>query len=142
MAQLPSSITLEIVTPEGLVFSGEVARVSVPGVDGYLGILPGHAPLLSELQIGVISFQHGEEERRLFCSWGFVEVLAGRVSVLAEIAEEPGEIDLEQAQADKERAEHLLRSKAPETDYEQALQLLQQAVTRLQVAQWGASASS
>ena len=128
---------LEIVTPDRLLFSGEVEEVMVPGVEGYLGILPGHAPLLSELKIGVISYQQGGEETRLFCSWGFVEILPERISVLAEVVQRPDEIDVQQAQEDRKQAEELLRSKDASTDYGEAVLTLESAVTRLEVAQGG-----
>lgn len=126
---------MEIVTPERLLFSGEVDEVNVPGAEGYLGILPGHAPLLSELQIGVISYRHGNNEYHLFCSWGFVEILPHRVSLLAEVAESPDQIDREQARADKERAEQLLHSRGDDLDYLQAMNALREAVVRLEVAE-------
>lgn len=131
---LPKRIKLSIVTPDRQLFSGEVDEVTVPGIRGYLGILPGHAPLLSELQVGIISYKQEGRESYLFCSWGFVEVLPDQVSVLAEIAEAPEEIDVEQAQADKQKAEQLLRSKDPATDYGEAVVVLRKAVTRLEVA--------
>ena len=86
-------IQLEIVTPDQQFFSGEVEAVTVPGIDGYLGILPGHAALISELKPGVISYDSGGASQRLFCGAGFVEVLPGQVSVLAERALKPDEID-------------------------------------------------
>lgn len=126
---------LEIVTPEQLLFSGEVDEVVVPGSQGYLGILPGHAPLLSELQIGIISYRQESQEYEVFCSWGFVEVLPDRVSVLAELAESPDAIDVEQARAHRTRAEQLLSSDDPETDYAQALLDLREAEFRLDLAE-------
>ncbi|RPI25802.1 MAG: F0F1 ATP synthase subunit epsilon [Acidobacteria bacterium] len=131
---LPKSIHLEIVTPDRFFFRGEVGAVTVPAITGYLGILPGHAPLLSELRIGIISYRSGDEEVRLFCSWGFVEVLPDRVSVLAEMIERPDEIDVPRARQKKEEAEKLLRSKSPDVDYEQAVISLEKANTRLEVA--------
>ena len=131
---LPSKIHLEIVTPDSLLFSGEVDEVVVPGKEGALGILPGHAPLLSELKIGVLHYRIGYQKTRLCCGWGFVEVLPDQVAVLAEIAEPPEDIDVEKARKDKARAEELLRSKDPNTDYEAALELLEHSVTRLEVA--------
>lgn len=136
---LPKEIRLEIVTPDRLLFSGEVEEVMVPGVRGYLGILPGHAPLLSELKIGVIFYRQAGQQSRLFCSWGFVEILPDHVSVLAEVVERPEEIDVEAAREDKEQAEQLLRSKDPSTDYKEAVLSLEKAVTRLGVAQNGKS---
>jgi len=132
---LTEKIELEIVTPEQLLFSGEVEEVVVPGSEGYLGILPGHAPLLSELQIGVISYRQDSQETKVFCSRGFVEVLPDRVSILAEAAELPDQIDVEQARAHQVQAEQLLRSDDPETDYAQALLDLREAQIRLDLAE-------
>lgn len=132
--RLPTSIDLEIVTPEELLFSGTVEEVTVPGLDGALGILPGHAPMLSELGIGRLSFRSQGLETVLFCSYGFVEVLGSRVSVLAEAAARPDQIDAEEAEADRRRALAELRSTRPGTDYEAASELLRQAEARLEAA--------
>jgi len=132
---LPKVINLEIVTPDRIFFRGEVLSVTVPGIEGYLGILPGHAPLLAELRIGVISYRTTtDEEQRLFCSWGFVEVLPNRASVLAEIVEKPEEIDVERARRKKEEAERLLRSTSPDVNYEEAMVSLEKATARLDLA--------
>src|SRR5437867_7675055 len=88
---LPEKIHLEIVTPEKQLFSGYVDEVSVPSNAGYLGILPGHAPLLGELGIGEVSYSIAGRREYLFCSWGFVEVLPERVVVLAQTAEKASE---------------------------------------------------
>lgn len=133
-SNLPTQIQLEIVVPDRLLFSGKVERVTVPGVNGYMGILPGHAPLLSELRIGVISYLQQGRETRLFCSWGFVEVLADEVSILAEIAEAPEEIDVARAREELRKAEELLFSKDPELDYRRTVERWEMARTRLQVA--------
>ncbi len=130
---LPEAIQLEIVAPDRLVFSGEVQEVTIPGAEGYLGILPGHAPLLSELKTGIISYPEGEDRARFFCSSGFAEVLPDRVIVLAEEVESPEEIDGAQARADREKAQQLLRSRDPGTDYGAALTLLAQASARLEL---------
>ncbi|HSR49890.1 MAG TPA: ATP synthase F1 subunit epsilon [Acidobacteriota bacterium] len=130
-----NKIRLEIVTPKRQFFSGEVEEVSVPGIEGYMGILPGHAPLLSELKTGVISYREGTRTTRLYSGWGFVEVLPDLVSVLCEEAALPDDIDVEKARKDKSRAQELLASKDPETDYNQALQMLQHAEARLDAAQ-------
>ena len=132
---LPDKIQLEIVTPERLFFSGEVDEVNVPGAEGYLGVLPGHAPLLSELRIGVISYRQGSQESHLFCSWGFAEVLPDRVSVLAEVAESPDQIDTERAREQRDEAEKLLRSLDEDVDYAQAMDSLQQAEVQLELAE-------
>ena len=128
---LPEKMELEIVTPEKLFFSGEVDEVNVPGAEGYLGILPGHAPLLSELQIGVISYRQGSQETHLFCSWGFAEVLPDRVSVLVEVAETPDKIDVERARAARTAAEVALAADKDDAD---AAGAMARADLRLNVA--------
>ena len=134
MAALPDKLKLEIVAPDCLLFSGNVDEVSVPGVRGYLGILPGHAPLLAELKIGEICYRQGDRRNYLFCSWGFLEVLPDRVSVLAQIAERPEAIDVSRAHAARDRAEKRLKSKDPDIDFKRAQVALERALGRLQVA--------
>ena len=131
---LPKTIRLEIVTPDRLVFTGDVEEVTLPGLDGYVGILPGHAPLLSGLKIGVISYRQAAQESLLFCSWGLVEVLPGQVSVLAEVIESVLDIDVDEARAKKEGADRLFRSKDPDTDYAAAVEMWEKARARLEVA--------
>jgi F-type H+-transporting ATPase subunit epsilon len=131
---LPQHIHLEIVNPEKLLFSGEVDSVSLPGKGGYLGILPGHAPLLSELQIGEIRYKRGQEIGTFSCCKGFVEVLPDKVSVLADVAERPEDISIERAREAKQRAEQRLRSKDHDIDFERAQQALRRALMRLDVA--------
>src|SRR5512147_2680709 len=117
---LPEKIHLEIVTPEKQLFSGAVDSVTVPSSQGYLGILPGHAPLLAELGIGEISYKRGERTEYFFCSWGFVEVLPERVVVLAQQAEPASEIDVNRAEQARSRAEKRLVSKDPGVDFARA----------------------
>ena len=131
---LPEHIHLEIVTPDKQLFSGQVEEVTVPSSTGYLGILPGHAPLLAELGIGEIGYSIGERSELLFCSWGFVEVLPERVVVLAQTAERASEIDLNRAEQARSRAEKRLASKSPDTDYARAQLALLRAISRLGAA--------
>ena len=131
---LPQHIHLEIVTPERQLWSGPVDEVTVPSSTGYLGILPGHAPLLAELGIGEISYRSGERRDYLFCSWGFVEVLPERVVVLAQTAEKASEIDLNRAEQARSRAEQRLGAKGLETDYVRAQLALMRAISRLNTA--------
>ncbi|HYL94331.1 MAG TPA: ATP synthase F1 subunit epsilon, partial [Terriglobales bacterium] len=84
---MADTIQLEIVTPERLVVQDAVAEVQIPGKNGYLGILPGHAPLISELKIGEITYRKGAKVEHLAVTWGFLEVLPGQVTVLVEAAE-------------------------------------------------------
>ena len=125
-------IQLEIVTPDKLIFSGAVDQVTVPGSDGYLGILPGHAALLSGLKPGVIRYSQGGSSEMLFCGAGFVEVLPEQVSVLAVKALDPDSIDVEEARQQRSEAEESFRSR-PE-DYEQVMQAWEEAVARLEAA--------
>ena len=130
--RISTKIDLEIVTPEELLFSGTVDKVTVPGQDGALGILPGHAPMLSELGIGTLSFQINDRESLFYCSYGFVEVLGSRVSVLAEVAARTDQIDAKQAEMDRKNAYTQLKSTRPGTDYKAASELLHQAQARLE----------
>jgi F-type H+-transporting ATPase subunit epsilon len=128
---LPDKIYLEVVTPEKQLFSGAVDSVTVPATTGYLGILPGHAPLLAELGIGEVSYAIGDQTAFLFCSWGFVEVLPDRVVLLAQTAENASDIDEKRAEEAKSRAEKILTSKDPNMDYQRAELALMRAVSRL-----------
>ena len=128
-------IGLEIVTPEKRLFRGKVDAVTVPGAEGALGILPGHAALLSLLKAGVLDYSIEGDRTQLFCGAGFVEVLPDLVSILADTAETKQEIDANEAGAAKARAEELLKSKEPGTDYAAAALMLQEAEARLAVAQ-------
>jgi F-type H+-transporting ATPase subunit epsilon len=131
---LPSSIQLEVVTPERELVSESVESVQLPGLDGELGILPGHAPLITELGLGQLSYRQGGETGHLAIIGGFAEVLPDHVSVLAEIAERAEEIDVKRAEAAKERAEKRLASGASDVDWNRATVALQRALIRLQVA--------
>jgi F-type H+-transporting ATPase subunit epsilon len=126
---------LEIVTPEKKVVDTAADEVQIPGKGGYLGILPGHAPLITELAVGEIKFRSGGEEQRLAVAWGFAEVLPDKVTVLAESAERPNEIDVERARKAKERAEQRLASGDANVDVERALSAIHKAETRLEVAE-------
>jgi F-type H+-transporting ATPase subunit epsilon len=128
---LPEQIHLEIVTPESQLFSGLVDSITVPSNTGYLGILPGHAPLLAELGIGEISYKIGEKTEYLFCSWGFIEVLPERVVLLAQTAEAASDIDMKRAEEAKARAERRLASKDPGMDYARAELAMLRAIARI-----------
>jgi len=131
---MSDTFQLEIVTPEKKVVDTAASEVQIPGRNGYLGILPGHAPLITELAIGEITFRTGAEEQRLALAWGFAEVLPDKVTILAETAERPSEIDVERARKAKARAEERLASGDPNVDVERSLEALHKAETRLEVA--------
>jgi F-type H+-transporting ATPase subunit epsilon len=134
---LPDSIELIIVTPERQLLREKVVEVTLPGADGQLGVLPGHAPLITELGIGELTYRgQGGSEGTLAIISGFSEVLGGRVTVLAETAERPEEIDLSRAEEAKKRAEERLAAAAsdPEIDWARAAIALQRSLIRIQVA--------
>ena len=139
---LPERIHLELVTPDRLVVRESVLAVSLPGTDGYLGILPGHAPLLSELKAGELSYTVDTVTHYLFVSWGFAEVLPDRVIALVESSERPEEIDVDRAELARRRAEERLkRTPDAEIDAERAQRALERAMTRLAIAQRHSAAS-
>ncbi len=125
---------LEIVTPEKMVVKEAVEEAQIPAKKGYLGILPGHAPLITELAVGEITYRSGGTNHRLAVAWGFAEVLPDKVTILAETAERPEEIDVKRAQASKVKAEELLKNGKTEEDFTRAEGALQRAETRLHVA--------
>src|SRR6266853_3056244 len=104
MERMPDTFQLEIVTPEKKVVDTPASEVQIPGKNGYLGVLPGHAPLITELAVGEVTFRSGAEEQRLAVAWGFAEVLPNKVTILAETAERPSEIDVARAREAKKRA--------------------------------------
>jgi F-type H+-transporting ATPase subunit epsilon len=132
---LPTKIKLEIVTPDRLLLSEEVDEVSIPGSEGYLGILPGHLPLLTLLGIGILSYRQGTEKHVYSVSGGFAEVVPDRVIIVADTLERPEEIDANRARAAKERAESQLASSQDSSGVERSMQELLRATARLQVSQ-------
>ena len=128
-----SSIKLDIVTAERVVFSEEVEMVIAPGSEGQLGILPHHTPLMTTLQVGELWVRKGGEEFSLVISGGFLEVRPDRVIVLADAAERDEEIDLARAEEAKHRAQEQLIQPAPEVDVARAEAALHRAVARLKV---------
>lgn len=131
---MADTFQFEIVTPENLVARDAAEEMQIPGKNGYLGILPGHAPLITELAVGEISYRNGGYTHRLAVAWGFAEVLPDKVTILAETAERAEEIDVQRAQEAKQRAEERLKASNTETDYERAQTALQRAESRLEVA--------
>jgi F-type H+-transporting ATPase subunit epsilon len=130
---MADTFQLEIVTPAKLLVKDSAEEAQIPGLSGYLGILPGHAPLITELAVGVITYKASGSTHTLSVAWGFAEVLPDKVTILAEAAERPEEIDVQRAQEAKDRAEQRLKSNDPEVDYTRAEDALQRADTRLNV---------
>jgi F-type H+-transporting ATPase subunit epsilon len=131
---MTDSLQLEIVTPDRLVVKDYAVEVQIPGKQGYLGVMPGHAPLITELDVGEIIYRNHGESEHLAVAWGFAEVLPEKVTILAETAERPGEIDVARAEEAKRRAEDRLKSGDTEIDVTRALNALRRAEVRLQVA--------
>jgi F-type H+-transporting ATPase subunit epsilon len=135
MATLPEKIELQVVTPERHILSEDVDSLEMPGKDGYLGILPGHAPLLTEMGVGILSYHKGGETRYLTVMYGYAEVLPDRVIVLAEISERAEEIDAARASAALERAKaDTPKAGAGEAEWDEWNAAIERAQTRLQAA--------
>ena len=134
-------IHLTIVTPERALVDEQVDELQIPGAEGYLGVLPGHAPLFTELKVGELSYRKGNRWSWLVGGLGFAEVLPDQVRVLAETAERAHEIDLERATRAKERAEERLSRGGEDVDYNRALIALGKATLRIQVSLKGQSAA-
>jgi len=131
---LPTKLTLEVVTPERDLAHEDVDFVQLPGLDGYLGIMPGHAPLLTELGTGVLTYRSGGTQHFAAISRGFAEVLADRVILLAEVAELGTDIDVARAEAAHERALKVLEQKAEQVDFASAQMALERSIVRIQAA--------
>lgn len=128
---MAKTLKLEVVTPERQVFSDEVQSIIVPAAEGYLGVLPNHAPLISGLKPGIIKYRQEGKIRLLAISGGFMEVSSNKVTILADTAERPDQIDVERAKAARERAEKRLKERPPGLDVARAEFALQRALARL-----------
>jgi F-type H+-transporting ATPase subunit epsilon len=125
---------LEVTTPERMMVRENVTEAQIPARNGYIGVLPKHAPLLSELRPGEMSYRLGGHLHYLSVTTGYVEVLPAETKVLVEAAEIPSDINVTRAQSARERAEKRLRAPDPDTDLERARAALERALVRLQVA--------
>lgn len=131
---LPTTLTLEIVTPDRALAREEVDEVQVPAAEGYLGILPGHTPLLATLQVGELTYRRGGRSSHLHIAFGFVEVQPDRVTVLAQTAERAEDIDVQRAEAARQRASERIAHPGVDIDVERARVALMKSLIRLQVA--------
>ena len=131
---IPPNLQLQIVSADRLLVNEQVDEVEIPGSEGYLGILPGHTPLLATLQVGELWYRQGQEKHYLSIAFGFVEVQPDRVTILAQMAEPAHEIDLARAEAAKKRAEERLSKPTADMDFERARIAMLKALVRLQVA--------
>src|SRR5207249_4890590 len=135
MSMTDNRIELTIVTPERAVVDEAVDELQIPGSEGYFGVLPGHAPLFSELKVGEVAYRNGTRWTFLAVAWGFVEVQPDQVRILAETAERAHEIDVDRAMRAKERAEEMISRGGEDVDYNRALVALERAIVRIQVSQ-------
>jgi F-type H+-transporting ATPase subunit epsilon len=131
---MADTLHLHIVTPDRELIREDVDQVQMPGKNGELGILPGHAPLITELMVGEISYRQGGNTQILAVAWGFAEVLPDKVTILASAAERAEDIDVARAQEAKAKAEQLLREAPADLDYDATLAALRRAELRLDVA--------
>jgi F-type H+-transporting ATPase subunit epsilon len=133
---LPDHLTLEVAVPERLLLRESVTHVQIPAFGGYLGVLPGHAPLMSKLGAGVLSFEApGSAKRYMSVNGGVVEVLPDHVRVLADTAEWAEEIDVQRAEQALHRANDLLQRHDMEIDVERAQRAIQRAQARLEASE-------
>ena len=130
---IPTSIELQIVTPDRAIVKEQVDEVEIPGIDGYFGVLPGHTPMLAALSVGELWYRQGQEKTYLAIAEGFAEVLPDRVTILAQLAERAEEIDRERAEAARSRASRRLEDRS-DVDYLRARLALVKSMTRLQVS--------
>jgi F-type H+-transporting ATPase subunit epsilon len=132
---LPQYIHLQVVSADrSLVNEREVDEVEIPGADGYFGVLPGHTPLLASLKVGTLWYRQGQEKHYLAIAFGFAEVRPDHVTILAEIAERAGDVDVARAEAARKRAEERLAKPSPDLDFERARVALMKSLMRLQAA--------
>jgi F-type H+-transporting ATPase subunit epsilon len=131
---LPTHLTLELVTPDRAVVRESVDEIQIPGSEGYLGVLPGHTPLVTSLQVGELWFRQGNEKSYAAVAFGFAEILPDRVTILAQISERAEDIDVERAQEAERRARERLTKSVAEVDFERARISLMKSLIRLQVA--------
>lgn len=131
---MAATFELEIATPEKLLVREQVTEAQIPAANGFIGVLPGHAPLLSELGIGELSYQVGNEKHTMAIAGGVLEVLPEMVRVLTTSAERASDIDVARAQAAMKRANERLASPKESMDVARALNALKRAQARLDVA--------
>ena len=132
--ELPAHVRLQIVSADRALVNETVDEVEIPGADGYFGVLPGHTPLLALLGAGELWYRQGQEKHYLLIAFGFAEVQPDQVTILAEVAERPDEIDVSRAEAARRRAEERLARPVIDMDFERARIALLKALVRLQVS--------
>ena len=132
---MADTFQLEIVTPEKMVVRDNAEEAQIPATNGYIGVLPGHAPLITELGAGEISYRAGGQVHRFATAWGFAEVLPDKVTVLAETVEPANEIDVARAKQDLSQAEDALKKAQSEEEVTKDLGRVRRAEARIEVAE-------
>ena len=125
--------TVEIITPDRIFYHGEATMIEFNTVEGEIGVFKDHIPLTTVLAPGIVTITEQEGAKKAAVHAGFAEILGDKVTLLAEVAEWPDEIDVERAEAAKERAEKRLREKSPRTDIVRAEAALQRSIARISV---------
>lgn len=131
---MTDKLRLDIVTPHGLTFSGEVEEITATGTEGEFNVFPGHAPFITLLRTGMLSYRNGNEMGYVFVSSGYADIGPEKVTILADSAERAEDIDLERAKAAMQRAEERLKQ-AEKTDFARTQSALERATIRVQVAE-------
>ncbi len=131
---MAETLTLDIVTPYGHVFTDEVDEIVASGSDGEFGVLPDHVPLITILKIGMLIYKKGSETDFFFVNWGYAEVGPDRVTIIADSAEKSEDIDVERAREAMQRAEDRLK-KIEEFDEGRARAALERSIMRVQIAE-------
>lgn len=131
---MADKLILDIVTPYGHVFTGEVDEIVASGSEGEFGVLPDHVPFLTTMKIGMLTYKKGSETGHFFVNWGYAEVGPDKVTILADSAEKSEDIDVERAKAHLQRSEELLKKKE-EIDEARATAAIERSVMRIQVAE-------
>ncbi|MGM8364789.1 F0F1 ATP synthase subunit epsilon [Virgibacillus sp. W0181] len=128
------TLTVSVVTPDGPVLEDDFEMISCKAENGELGILPGHIPMVAPLTISSVRLKRGSDEEKIAVNGGFLEVRPDKITVLAQSAEKPSEIDVTRAEKAKERAEQLLQSNQDQVDFQRAELALKRAMNRLDLA--------
>ncbi len=131
---MAEKLTLDIVTPYGHVFTGEVDEIVASGSDGELGILPDHIPLITTLKIGMLTYRKGSERAHFFVNWGYAEIGPDNVTIIADSAEKSEDIDVERARKAMQRAEERLKQ-IEKFDEGRARAALERSMMRVQIAE-------
>jgi len=131
---MPNTFLLDVVTPQGAVFSGQIEHLRVPGIKGSFGVLPGHTPFMTALDIGEVDIRQNGQDRPMAISGGFIEVQPDHTVILAQTAEFAEAIDVDRATSARQRAEERLRAHQANLDESRAKSALARAANRLRIA--------